>query len=61
MIIFHLCEIANKLLARHFSLLVRCLHNKKNNTCLLGDVEFFFVFNSTSHSFAALTRREISS
>ena len=35
---------------------VRCLYNKQNNTWLLLDIEFLLlVFNSISHSFAALT------
>ena len=32
-----------------------CLYNKQNITCPLVDMNFIFVFNSISHSFAALT------
>ena len=39
-----------------------CLYDKRNNTCLLLDMEFRFLCStrSTSHSLAALTR-EVSS
>lgn len=43
-----------------FLLSVRCLYHKLNNTWLLGDGVYLFVFNSKSHSFAALTHEILS-